>query len=454
MRLAAVARTRRRPSATAGGCIESRSRAIEHRSSPCAVASGRMLPSDCPFCEHKNPVGAKFCNECGSPLSLAPCQRCGAINNLMDADCQRCGAPLPRPRAPGEPAPAEAEFARAGGESRTLEQDIALIEEGLRELGQASGSPTPPDVAAAVQAKQGATEPGQAPGRPTVRSGAAVAQVKQGAPELGQEDSTVPGGATMTQAGRGVPEFGQAPGSPTFLDLAVAAQVHQGASELAQGPAGSTLPDPATVARVEELSRKPVRNRGGESPFAGPAMPPLRARVDARWQEPLAIAMFVVAIAGGGYLSYRLGALPARETLTGWLGWLRADAPDEPRATNDAPPAGTSGGAAATPSPAPVVATPAEPRAASKAPSAGASGGAGATPSPEPRAPSDAPTMTSDAAGATGSPTPRAIVAPREPGVASDAPPASAKGPAPAAAPQPTCPPAVAAMALCHAYRP
>jgi len=341
-----------------------------------------MLPSDCPFCEHKNRAGAKFCNECGSPLSLAPCKRCGAINNLMDPECQRCGAPLLRPRAPGEPAQAESEFARAGGESRTLEQDIALIEQGLRELGQAPGSPTLPDLAVA-------------------------AQVKQGAPELVQEDSTLPGGATVTQVREAVPKLAQVPG-------------------------GSTLPDPATVARVDEAPRKSVRNRGAESPFAGPATPPLGARVDARWQEPLAIAMFVVAIAGGGYLSYRLSALPARETLTAWLGWLRADAPAEPRAANDAPPVGTSGGAAATPSPTPAVAAPAERRAASDAPSVGASGGTGATPSPAPRA----------------------IVAPREPGVASDVPAAPAAGPAPAAAPQPACPPAVTAMALCHAYTP
>ena len=366
-----------------------------------------MLPSDCPFCDHKNRAGAKFCNECGSPLNLAPCKRCGAINNLMDPECQRCGAPLLRPRAPAEPAEAEVEFARSDGASRTLEQDLALIERGLRELGQARGSPTLPDIAAVVQAKQGAPESGQAPGSPTLPDLAVAAQVKQGAPELVQEDSTLPGGATVTQVRQGVPALAQVPGR-------------------------STLPDPATVARVEEASRKPVRNRGAESPFAGPATPPLGARVDARWQEPLAIAMFVVAIAGGGYLSYRLSALPARETLTAWLGWLRADAPAEPRAANDAPPVGTSGGAAATPSPTPAVAAPAEPRAASDAPSVGASGGTGATPSPAPRA----------------------IVAPREPGVASDVPAAPAAGPAPPAAPQPACPPAVAAMALCHAYRP
>jgi hypothetical protein len=53
----------------------------------------------CKFCAHGNPEGAKFCNECGSPLHLAPCPRCEAINNAADAQCVQCGAPLSRPSA-------------------------------------------------------------------------------------------------------------------------------------------------------------------------------------------------------------------------------------------------------------------------------------------------------------------------------------------------------------------
>ena len=46
----------------------------------------------CSFCEHPNPVGAKFCNDCGSPLRLKPCARCDAINDLDATHCHQCGA--------------------------------------------------------------------------------------------------------------------------------------------------------------------------------------------------------------------------------------------------------------------------------------------------------------------------------------------------------------------------
>jgi hypothetical protein len=49
----------------------------------------------CRFCARVNPEGARFCNECGSPLTLVGCPRCEAINAL-DADrCHQCGEALP-----------------------------------------------------------------------------------------------------------------------------------------------------------------------------------------------------------------------------------------------------------------------------------------------------------------------------------------------------------------------
>lgn len=53
-----------------------------------------MFSLSCSFCTHRNPEGSKFCNECGSPLNLAPCPRCEAINNLSDEQCAQCGASL------------------------------------------------------------------------------------------------------------------------------------------------------------------------------------------------------------------------------------------------------------------------------------------------------------------------------------------------------------------------
>jgi hypothetical protein len=62
----------------------------------------------CGFCAHGNPEGSKFCNECGSPLHLAPCPRCEAINNAGEAQCVQCGAPLSSPGIPLRASPAQA----------------------------------------------------------------------------------------------------------------------------------------------------------------------------------------------------------------------------------------------------------------------------------------------------------------------------------------------------------
>src|SRR5215831_6911186 len=46
----------------------------------------------CPFCEHHNQAGAKFCNDCGSPLHLKPCNQCDAIIDQAATNCYKCGA--------------------------------------------------------------------------------------------------------------------------------------------------------------------------------------------------------------------------------------------------------------------------------------------------------------------------------------------------------------------------
>ncbi len=48
----------------------------------------------CLFCQHANPAGAKFCNECGSGLRLQPCERCDAINDRDAPQCHHCGIAL------------------------------------------------------------------------------------------------------------------------------------------------------------------------------------------------------------------------------------------------------------------------------------------------------------------------------------------------------------------------
>jgi hypothetical protein len=53
-----------------------------------------MSASSCHFCANTNPSGAKFCNECGSPLHLKPCPRCEAITDATVTNCYQCGAPF------------------------------------------------------------------------------------------------------------------------------------------------------------------------------------------------------------------------------------------------------------------------------------------------------------------------------------------------------------------------
>ena len=53
----------------------------------------------CPFCEHHNPAGAYFCNDCGSPLQLKPCNQCHAVNHQAATNCYKCGALFTKPGA-------------------------------------------------------------------------------------------------------------------------------------------------------------------------------------------------------------------------------------------------------------------------------------------------------------------------------------------------------------------
>lgn len=49
-----------------------------------------MSKNQCPYCDHDNPAESKFCNACGAVLHLAPCPKCGAVNDKGAAQCYRC----------------------------------------------------------------------------------------------------------------------------------------------------------------------------------------------------------------------------------------------------------------------------------------------------------------------------------------------------------------------------
>ena len=48
----------------------------------------------CQYCEHANPVDAKFCAGCGAPLHLIPCPQCGAVNQKASKTCYQCRSGL------------------------------------------------------------------------------------------------------------------------------------------------------------------------------------------------------------------------------------------------------------------------------------------------------------------------------------------------------------------------
>ena len=49
----------------------------------------------CPSCDHGNPAGSRFCNECGMPVHFETCGRCEAINRRGAVSCHKCGCALP-----------------------------------------------------------------------------------------------------------------------------------------------------------------------------------------------------------------------------------------------------------------------------------------------------------------------------------------------------------------------
>ena len=88
----------------------------------------------CAFCDHRNPAGAKFCNNCASPLHLKPCKQCDTVNHQSATNCYKCGAACPEPviafdatsSSPvADPAPARAAPADAAVVATTTEPRFA-----------------------------------------------------------------------------------------------------------------------------------------------------------------------------------------------------------------------------------------------------------------------------------------------------------------------------------------
>jgi len=94
----------------------------------------------CSKCGSENPLGKKFCGDCGGPLAN-PCPKCGADNPFEKRFCGDCGtalvassrangakAPTSTPSAPGIRVTAERPGAEAlDGERKTVTALLADI---------------------------------------------------------------------------------------------------------------------------------------------------------------------------------------------------------------------------------------------------------------------------------------------------------------------------------------
>ena len=49
----------------------------------------------CAYCDHPNPAGTDFCNDCGAALHLKPCRACGAEATASTRHCPACAALFP-----------------------------------------------------------------------------------------------------------------------------------------------------------------------------------------------------------------------------------------------------------------------------------------------------------------------------------------------------------------------
>ena len=59
-----------------------------------------LPPVQCLLCNHLNPAGVRFCNDCGAQLHLLPCEKCGVMNKRNASNCYKCGAGFTQLPAP------------------------------------------------------------------------------------------------------------------------------------------------------------------------------------------------------------------------------------------------------------------------------------------------------------------------------------------------------------------
>ena len=134
-----------------------------------------MFPRQCLFCDHINPAGAKFCNDCGSSLHAKRCSQCAAINDQAAKNCSKCRTEFPvlsfSSEAPPVPSAADTTAASASLSADTIPRFDLYFH--LDEPPK-----PPPSAAKVIAAAQAPVEPGLgtvgAPAPQLARSAAAI----------------------------------------------------------------------------------------------------------------------------------------------------------------------------------------------------------------------------------------------------------------------------------------
>lgn len=106
-----------------------------------------MFLQVCPVCEHRNPRGSRFCNDCGSPLQLRFCPACHAAEDVMALECRECGERLPMLVFTDQPALARQIASPSGDAAPLIAPEPAPFEPTLGGVpfDLAAGEPAPPE---------------------------------------------------------------------------------------------------------------------------------------------------------------------------------------------------------------------------------------------------------------------------------------------------------------------
>lgn len=209
-----------------------------------------MLFRACAYCDHPNPVGTNFCNDCGAALHLQPCRQCGAVSVIKARHCPSCKSPFPeRPLIDvsipwaGEPSMQPVSPARSlapPGLGPMLPTDRASINPMSPRRRSGDDGSVPPGLPSG---------PGERPGQP------ATPLRRSQTPHRGtplRPDAPLHPGAPIR------PGTSLRPGAPVHRDLPIQPQDMSGKADSTEGGLPGGQPDPSQPApRMPALPRRP-----------------------------------------------------------------------------------------------------------------------------------------------------------------------------------------------------